>query len=231
MKYLIVNADDFGASPGTNRGIIEAHGHGVVTSASLLVDTPWSEAAATLSGAAPDLSVGLHLQLDRMDERDLDGELRRQLDRFRELAGRLPTHLDSHHDVHGDSRVLPHVLRLGREHGLPVRRHSPARYCSKFYGQWGGETHLEQIGVTSLVRMLETQVHDGVTELSCHPGYGDPHLRSTYAAEREVEVRTLCDPALRQALAARRIHLVGFRDLLGLASTGWHSTRGGVDRD
>ncbi len=25
MKYLIVNADDFGASPGINRGILEAH--------------------------------------------------------------------------------------------------------------------------------------------------------------------------------------------------------------
>jgi hypothetical protein len=33
-KYLIVNADDFGQSPGINRGIIEAHEHGILTSAS-----------------------------------------------------------------------------------------------------------------------------------------------------------------------------------------------------
>ncbi len=29
-KYLIVNADDFGQSPGVNRGIMESHEHGNV---------------------------------------------------------------------------------------------------------------------------------------------------------------------------------------------------------
>jgi len=46
MKYLIVNGDDFGASHGINRGIIEAHQQGILTSTSLLVSTPWSEEAA-----------------------------------------------------------------------------------------------------------------------------------------------------------------------------------------
>ena len=36
-KYPIVNVDDFGQSPGINRGIIEAHEHGIVTSASLMM--------------------------------------------------------------------------------------------------------------------------------------------------------------------------------------------------
>jgi predicted glycoside hydrolase/deacetylase ChbG (UPF0249 family) len=35
-KYLIFNADDFGASSGVNRGILECHTRGVVTSASLM---------------------------------------------------------------------------------------------------------------------------------------------------------------------------------------------------
>ncbi|PYR01516.1 MAG: hypothetical protein DMF97_07400, partial [Acidobacteria bacterium] len=35
MKYLIVNADDFGASSGINRGILEAHQRGILTSTSL----------------------------------------------------------------------------------------------------------------------------------------------------------------------------------------------------
>ena len=40
QRYLIVNADDFGQSPGINRGVIEAHENGIVTSASLMVRWP-----------------------------------------------------------------------------------------------------------------------------------------------------------------------------------------------
>ena len=51
MKYVIVNGDDFGASHGINLGILEAHQRGILTSTSLMVDTPWSEEAALLSKA------------------------------------------------------------------------------------------------------------------------------------------------------------------------------------
>src|SRR5438552_1819546 len=43
MRYLIVNGDDFGASPAINRGIMEAHLHGILTSTSLLVKTECAE--------------------------------------------------------------------------------------------------------------------------------------------------------------------------------------------
>src|SRR6266566_1016448 len=63
MKYLIVNADDFGASHGINRGIMEAHQRGILTSTSLLVNCVGSREAAELSRATPGLSVGLHADL------------------------------------------------------------------------------------------------------------------------------------------------------------------------
>ena len=62
-RRLVVNADDFGLSAGVNRGILEAHAAGVVTSASLLVNTPGFAAAAAAARAAPRLGVGLHLNL------------------------------------------------------------------------------------------------------------------------------------------------------------------------
>ena len=37
MRTLIVNADDFGLSPGVNDGVLQAHVAGIVTSASLMV--------------------------------------------------------------------------------------------------------------------------------------------------------------------------------------------------
>jgi predicted glycoside hydrolase/deacetylase ChbG (UPF0249 family) len=65
VKRLVVNADDFGLSAGVNRGILEAHAAGVVTSASLMVNTPGfaAAAAAARGGGAPRLGVGLHLNL------------------------------------------------------------------------------------------------------------------------------------------------------------------------
>ena len=96
---------------------------------------------------------------------------------------------------------------------VPVRGHSEVRYFSKFYGQWGGETHLDQIGVEGLLRLLDEEVGEGMTELNCHPGHPEPGFPSSYAAERVVEVRTLCHPELRQAILERDFRLIGFRDL------------------
>jgi len=59
-----VNADDFGCSAGVNRGILEAHAAGVVSSVSVLVNTPgWPDARDRLRGAGETLGVGLHLNL------------------------------------------------------------------------------------------------------------------------------------------------------------------------
>jgi len=88
----------------------------------------------------------------------------------------------------------------------------------RFHGQWGGRTHPEQIGVDGLLRLLDAEIGEGVTELSCHPGYVEPGFRSSYVAEREVEVRTLCDARVRQAIHDREIRLIGFRDLPVLAA-------------
>lgn len=62
-RRLVVNADDFGLSEGVNRGILEAHAAGAVSSASLLVNTPGFAAAARAARDAPRLGVGLHLNL------------------------------------------------------------------------------------------------------------------------------------------------------------------------
>ena len=224
MKYLIVNGDDFGGSPGINRGIGEAHLHGILTSASLLVETPWSEQAARLAADLPDLSVGLHADLrDELDESSSSSQrvgesLRRQFRRFERLMGRPPTHIDSHHNVHRSSRALPHFLELAREHDLPLREHSPVRYLSKFYGQWDGQTHLEQISVENLVRIVVSDIADGITELSCHPGYVDENHETSYRSEREAELRTLCDPRIRRTLAGLRITLINHHQVAKLVA-------------
>ena len=225
MKYLIVNGDDLGASPGINRGIFEAHHQGILTSASLMVNAAGARDAAKLSRAAPRLSVGLHADLtprsaasasDTPPEERCRAALDGQWTRFQDLMGRPPTHLDSHHNSHRDPRLLPVFLAFARRHRLPLREHSPVRYFSKFYGQWGGRTHLDQISVANLTRMLGTEIRERFTELSCHPGYVEPDFPSGYSSEREAEVQTLCAPGLRDILARHGICLISYHDLADL---------------
>lgn len=216
MRYLIVNGDDFGMSHGVNRGIVEAHRRGILTSTSLMVNRPAAEPAAALARATPALSVGLHLELESVPGAGAREAIRAQLVRFEHLMGGPPTHVDSHHDVHRSPGVLPHVFEFAGRCGIPVRGHSPVALFHKFYGQWGGEAHAEQVGVASLLGLLETEVGEGITELICHPGYVDAELASSYARERECELRTLCDPRVRQALDGAGIRLVGFRQLAQL---------------
>ena len=226
MKCIVVNGDDLGASPGVNRGIAQAHRCGMLTSASLMVNMPASQAGARLVRELPGLSVGLHVNLTDASGRPLvdfeTGErcgtvLREQLRSFGKLVGRPPTHLDAHHNAHRNPRLLPYFLEAACRHELPLREHSPVRYFSRFYGQWAGETHLEQISVQGLMYLVESEIPAGATELGCHPGYCDPQLRSSYRMEREAELRTLCDPAVRAFLSARRIRLVNFPAAMDLA--------------
>lgn len=60
---IVVTADDLGLSAGVTRGILEAHRSGVVRSTSLLVTFPSSAEGAAAAREAPDLEVGLHIDL------------------------------------------------------------------------------------------------------------------------------------------------------------------------
>jgi chitin disaccharide deacetylase len=67
VRRLIVNADDFGLTPGVNRAIVEAHQHGIVTSATMMAGAPAFDAAAeqarALSSVGAPFSVGCHIVL------------------------------------------------------------------------------------------------------------------------------------------------------------------------
>lgn len=224
-KYCIVNGDDFGVSSGTNRGILEAHRVGILTSTSLMVDMPAAEEAARLSTSAPDMSVGIHVTLthencapliDFSSPGECRAELNRQWDRFIALMGKPPTHIDAHHNTHREALLAPHFIAWAANHQLPLREHSPVKYFSSFYGRWDGETHPEQISVASICEMLATEIGIGFTELSCHPGYADPEFQTEYSQERETELKTLCDPRVRQALIALEIELISYNDLNSL---------------
>jgi len=60
---LIINADDFGLTPGVNRAIAELHQAGVLTSATLMATGPAFDDAVAVARANPTLGVGCHIAL------------------------------------------------------------------------------------------------------------------------------------------------------------------------
>ncbi len=220
-KYLIFNADDFGASAGVNRGILECHTRGVVTSASLMVTGRSVHEAVSMSRDHPALAIGLHWDVWGEDERvfDIDDlaavrdEFRRQLDIFHDLLGRTPTHIDSHRHAHRETKVMPVFRELVKPLGVPLRDDGRVRFVGGFYAQWEWMvTNLEYVSVPFLQRMLREEVYDGWTEFSCHPGYPSLGYTAVYLSEREAEVRTLTDPRIRHTIEDLGIRLVSYGD-------------------
>jgi predicted glycoside hydrolase/deacetylase ChbG (UPF0249 family) len=144
---LIVNADDFGLTPGVSAGILAAHRHGIVTSTTMLVNR---DGAADLVARALDagLGIGLHVNLTlghpltrgaslqdaggafvrdarraaaRAKAGEVEAEIGAQIERFLTLAKCLPTHLDTHHHVGLHVPVREAVLGAARKLGVPVR--------------------------------------------------------------------------------------------------------------
>ena len=221
MKNLIVNADDFGASAGVNRGILECHNRGVVTSTSLMVTGHAVRQAVSMSRDHPELSIGLHWDVWGEDERyfDIDNlqavhdEFHRQLDEFYRLLERSPTHVDSHRHAHRKGRLMPLFRELVEPLGVPLRGDGSVRFVGGFYAQWQWMvTNLQYVSVPFLQRMLREEVGDGWTEFSCHPGYPSPDFAAVYYAEREAEVRTLTDPRIRRTAGELGVRLKSFND-------------------
>jgi chitin disaccharide deacetylase len=229
-RRLIVNADDFGQSPGINRGIMEAHERGIVTSVSLMVRWPAAVEASAYSRRLPGLSTGLHVDLGEWichqgawrplylvvpvdDRAAVKDELERQFLLFRKLMGRNPTHLDSHQHVHLREPAASILAALARDLGVPLRARDARIYdTGAFYGQTAdGKPWPEAITPGALVQTLET-LPFGLTALGCHPGYADD-LETMYRDERAREVATLCDPRVRQTIERMQIKLVSFAGL------------------
>jgi hopanoid biosynthesis associated protein HpnK len=100
VRRLIINADDFGLTSGVNRAIVEAHQHGVVTSATLMANGAALPDAVHLSQSVPRLGVGCHVVL-------VDGTPVSDASQVRSLLG-------DHGDAHFGSSLVSFALRCKR---------------------------------------------------------------------------------------------------------------------
>jgi predicted glycoside hydrolase/deacetylase ChbG (UPF0249 family) len=220
---IIFNADDFGAGRGINRGIVQAHVNGVVTSTSFMVTGRAADDAVALAREHPRLAIGLHFDVlgeDDAPDYDLNDvsrvrdDFRRQLDAFEHLFGRLPTHVDSHRHTHSRPHLLPVFMEMVAPLAIPLRGDGRVKVVGGFYAQWEWKvTDLAHVSVAALEHILRNEVAEGWNEVSCHPGFIADDFQSIYHAEREAELRTLTDPEIRRCIDELGYTLASYADL------------------
>lgn len=148
MSLLIINADDFGYSPGINLGIVASHENGMLTSTTMMANMPGFEHGVELAKQHPNLGIGVHLTLTcgkpllsggttlmennefrkisfyekefSIDTEELYKEWEAQIKKII-AAGIQPTHLDSHHHVNRISPMKEVFVELAQKYKLPVR--------------------------------------------------------------------------------------------------------------
>lgn len=227
MRRVILNADDFGYDPAVSRGIEQAMREGVVSSTTMMVNTPHSEEAAT---RAKGLSIGLHLNLARwrsvsrpshefieaqahgLDAAFVEAETLAQLDRLHALVGRPATHIDVHKHLHTVPAILDGLGRAAKARGLPVRSIDAemrqrlvalgVRTNDAFIGDAGKAAWWTMEQFAQVVQSLPAE---GVVELMCHPGFAPTQVTSGYSAQREVELATFCARESKALLEARGV--------------------------
>jgi predicted glycoside hydrolase/deacetylase ChbG (UPF0249 family) len=228
-RKLIVNADDFGQSEGVNKGIIKSFEEGILTSASLMVRYPKASVAADYANKNS-LDIGLHVDLGEWvyvngnweqlysvvnvdDVSAVKDEVENQLEKFQKITGVNPTHLDSHQHVHMNKHLQHIFMDVARRLNIPLRKCSnEVTYCGGFYGQNSDGTPFHNaISVEGLKETINT-ITNGITELACHPGI-NIEFATMYKKERDLEVKSLCDKKIREALDSFKIELRSFKGL------------------
>jgi predicted glycoside hydrolase/deacetylase ChbG (UPF0249 family) len=257
-----MNADDFGISDGVNRGILEAHQDGILTSTTLIVNTNHADEAVSMwKKHTSQLGLGLHINLSygapitdletipslvepdgnfpssyegvvtksaSFDPAELSIEINAQINRFIELTGQPPDHLDSHHHAtYFHVNTYKTMLAIANQYQIPIRRkvalsddhksiadsniftdpEYAVRTTDNLDLSWydGGAT------LENLIHILKN-LPDGSTEIMCHPGYAI-NLDESYAVQRERELDILTNSDIKALIESEGIQLITFADL------------------
>jgi predicted glycoside hydrolase/deacetylase ChbG (UPF0249 family) len=116
-SILFICADDFGISPGVNRGIIELAEAGLLTHVSCITAfSDWITECAPLAALRTKVDFGLHLIFSL---RPSQPSLPFQYLRFCEALGQAPAFLDSHQHRHLRPYYFPSLQSLFTEMRIP----------------------------------------------------------------------------------------------------------------
>lgn len=149
---------------------------------------------------------------ENIDLDELYKEWKAQLEYFIEVAGKKPTHIDSHHHVHLLPELQEVSIRLAKEYDLPLRQREKiidtyeyARCADQMYGDL----------ITYDFMASELSVDEDIIEYMCHPAYIDQRLydMSSYCLARMKELQLLRSQEVKDFIKNNNIQLITYSDL------------------
>jgi len=213
MKYLIINADDFGYSKVFNSEILSLAERHLISSTTAMVNRITAEQVKQVEqlkelAELKTVSVGLHLDLE---SGDFKTQIQQQYQQFIKIFNAPPSHLDIHKNTHVEA-AYPEILKFCLEHNLPCRNHG-------FKLEGVIQTQHEVISGTKLDFVaLRDQIEkfndDESYEILFHPGYYDRDCPSSLNKERELDVRKI--EQLNPFFKIYGIKLINYLELVAL---------------
>jgi chitin disaccharide deacetylase len=215
MKELILNADDFGLTPGVNEGIIRGHRDGILTSATLMATGPAFDDAVRQALANPNLGVGCHLVLVGGTAVAPPAEIPSLVD----PTGKLPESLGMFVAKVSTGKIRPHEIE--RELRAQIEKIREAR-IEPTHVDTHKHTHAHPIVMEALGRVAKAL---GITKIRKPMENLQDSWESTRQESGGVAAQLLASAAVRAItpqfhIISRRYGLHSPDHFLGLAMTG-----------
>ena len=209
-KYLIINADDFGMSRIFNYVILDLIKKDLISSTTVMVNRvtdnqkeQFDELIALSQGK--NLSVGLHLEFK---DSDYPSQIKSQYNKFKEILGFNPSHLDIHKASTIRESISP-VANFCRDKEIPCRNkggdvtYFKTTASPSFHGSIEDFSKIEE-----WIKTLEDEKY---YEILFHPGKFDPGCKSSLNKDRERDVEHI--KKLNNILEKNNIKVVSYLDL------------------
>ncbi|MBU1024251.1 ChbG/HpnK family deacetylase [bacterium] len=161
------------------------------------------------------------LVFENVPEDEIRREFESQIEKF-SAKGLRPSHLDTHHHIHANEKILDAVISVAIEYNLPVRsinqemrdkiRSAGVGTNDFFTGNFFG---MKNINPQNLMLIL-SEPGDGITELMCHPGFLSDQLKqvSGYSKERPIEMEVLTGDRLLESISTMNFELISWLDVM-----------------
>jgi chitin disaccharide deacetylase len=240
-RKLVVNADDYGHTPGVSQGIREAHLHGIVTSTTAMINIPGVENDLHLVlQECPRLGIGVHLVLTTGMSLLPASEVSTLINREGHFPGeeglisRITTIDLNQVRAEWEAQVQKFVKITGKNpdhldshHHVACFSPEYAQNCLKMNQELLNRfkiPHPEHFiksfydagGALQHLFSLLDMLDKGTSEMMCHPGFSDSELlsMSSYATQRQRELSILTDKKVIEFVQRQGIELITFKSIV-----------------